>query len=357
MTDLTAEQTRALLAKIGLSTSGSVEKLSGGASNITLVAKDAQRELIVRTPPPGAKHIKAGHDVIREAKIIQKLEPVFTSGAGAGDRRRSLVPHVEVIVEDDSIIGVPFFAMERLPGRVLRSKIPKDVVLSAATMRALSQRFVDTLVALHSIDVSTPEWATVGKPDGYVQRQVDGWIERYEKSKVDEISDLERLVTWIRGNVPQARKLRPAMVHNDFKYDNVVVAADDPSRIVGVLDWELATVGEPMTDLGTMLSYWVEATDDEAFRQLPLCLTYLPGNLTRLEIVRRYEERAQRDVEDLLFHVVLASFRVAVICQQIYFRYAKGFTQDPRFALMGLAVAVIGAKACRMLDAGRIDVA
>lgn len=345
----------ALRARFGLSPGMTVEKLSGGASNITLLVKDGARELIVRTPPPGAKHIKAGHDVIREARIIEKLESTFLRG------NKPLVPHVHAIVEDESVIGVPFFAMDRVAGRVLRSRVPKDTALSSTTMRALSENFVDTLVALHAIDVTTPAWASVGRPEGYVQRQVDGWIERYEKSVVDENSDLVRTAEWLRANLPAHLRGatgvgRVAMVHNDFKYDNVVLENDDLSRIVAVLDWELATVGEPLTDLGTMLAYWVEATDDEAFQQLPLCLTFLPGNLTRMEIVRRYEERTGRAVDDLVFHVVLASFRIAVIAQQIYFRFAKGFTQDPRLAMMGLASAVIAAKTTRILDAGRIDV-
>ncbi len=352
---LDGAQQSALFARLGLSSSATVEKLSGGASNITLLVKDGARELIVRTPPPGAKHIKAGHDVIREARIIEKLEPVFMRDG------RSLLPHVHAIVEDDSIIGVPFFAMDRLAGVVLRSRVPKDTALSSTTMRALSENFVDTLVALHAIDVTAAAWAGVGRPEGYVQRQVDGWIERYEKSIVDENSDLVRIVAWLRANVPAHLAGngvgRVAVVHNDFKYDNVVLDAADLSRVVGVLDWELSTVGEPMTDLGTVLAYWIEATDDEALRALPLCLTYLPGNLSRMEIVKRYEEKTGRAVDDLLFHVVLASFRVAVITQQIYFRFAKGFTQDPRLAMMGLACAVVAARTVRVLDAGRIDVA
>jgi aminoglycoside phosphotransferase (APT) family kinase protein len=357
VTELDATQLSALCARLELSSSTTVEKVSGGASNITLLVRDGARELIVRTPPPGAKHIKAGHDVVREARIIEKLELVFRS-ASTG---KSLVPHVHAIVEDDSIIGVPFFAMEKLAGRVLRSRVPKDTALSSETMRALSENFVDALVALHAVDVTTPAWASVGKPEGYVQRQVDGWIERYEKSIVDENSDLVRIVAWLRSNVPAHLRGatgvgRVAMVHNDFKYDNVVLDAADLSQIVGVLDWELSTVGDPMTDLGTVLAYWIEATDDEALRALPLCLTYLPGNLTRMEIVRRYEEKTGRPVDDLLFHVVLASFRVAVITQQIYFRFAKGFTQDPRLAMMGLACAVVAARTVRVIDAGRIDV-
>jgi aminoglycoside phosphotransferase (APT) family kinase protein len=164
---------------------------------------------------------------------------------------------------------------------------------------------------------------------------------------------MERLSSWIAANVPASKGARISVVHNDFKYDNLVL--DDAMTIVGVLDWELSTIGDPMTDLGTSLAYWIEAGDGDDVRALPLGLTWLAGNLTRTEIVKRYEEKSGRAVDDLLFHVALASFKVSVICQQIYFRFAKGFTQDPRFASLGFAVAVIAAKACRMLDAGSID--
>ncbi|HEY4223453.1 MAG TPA: phosphotransferase family protein [Myxococcota bacterium] len=319
-----------------------LEKLSGGYSNITMLAKGARGEAIVRMPPPGAAHIKSGHDVIREARILEKLHPVF-----------AMAPQPLVIIDDASVAGVPFFAMERVRGRVLRSKAPAGVDLSEPVMRALSTAFVDALAQLHAVDVVAA--GITGKPEGYVQRQVDGWRERYEKSKTDEVSDMERLSLWLNDHVPSTVG-RVTMVHNDFKYDNLVVDESDASRIVGVLDWELSTVGDPMTDLGTSLAYWIEGSDGDDVRMLPLGLTYLPGNLTRAELVARYEDKIGRSVDDLLFHVILASFKVAVIAQQIYYRFAKGFTQDPRFATLGFAVAVIAAKATRMLDAGRIDV-
>ena len=322
-----------------------VEKLGGGYSNITMLAKGARGDAIVRMPPPGAAHIKTGHDVIREARILEKLHPVYPRA-----------PKPLLIVDDASVAGVPFYAMARVPGRILRSKVPKDLALGPDVMRAVSSAFVDALAELHAIDVDKAGLAGVGKPDGYVKRQVDGWRERYEKSKTDEVSDMERLSAWLAQSVP-ATPGRVSMVHNDFKYDNLVLDETNLARIVGVLDWELSTVGDPMTDLGTSLAYWIEAGDGDDVKMLPLGLTFLPGNLTRTEIVARYEERTGRAVTDLLFHVALASFKVAVIAQQIYYRYAKGFTTDPRFASLGFAVAVIAAKAARMLDAGRIDVA
>ena len=323
-----------------------VEKLSGGYSNITILVSGSERQVIVRTPPPGAAHIKSGHDVIREARLLDKLHPVYARA-----------PKPLLIVDDASVIGVPFFAMERVAGRVLRNKVPKDADTGPATMKALSQSFVDALAELHAIDVDKAGLSSIGKPHGYVQRQVDGWRERYEKSKTDEVSDMERASLWLRDHVPPASATgaqRVTMVHNDFKYDNLVLDVDNLAHVVGVLDWELATVGDPMTDLGTSLAYWIEENDDDAFRALPLGLTFLPGNLTRRELVERYQDKSGRAVSDLAFHVVLASFKVATIAQQIYYRYAKGFTQDPRFAALGFAVAVIGARAAQIIDDGKI---
>lgn len=344
---LAPEQIRALagaLAQVdGMGADVVVEKLGGGYSNVTLLVKSGARDVIVRMPPPGASNLKSGaHDVIREARILEKLHPVY-----------ALAPKPLAIVDDAGVIGVPFFAMERVRGRVLRNKVPEGLDLSPPVMRTLSTGFVDALAALHAIDVERAGLTGIGKPVGYVQRQVDGWRERYEKARTDEISDMERLAAWLRAHVPTTVG-RVSVVHNDFKYDNVVL--DESMGIVGVLDWELSTVGDPMTDLATSLAYWTEPGDDPSFRAMPVGPTWLEGNLTRTQIVARYEEKTGRPVEDLLFHVLLASFKIAVIAQQIYFRYAKGFTQDPRFAALGFAVAVVAAKACRVLDAGRIDV-
>jgi aminoglycoside phosphotransferase (APT) family kinase protein len=267
-----------------------------------------------------------------------------------------LAPRPLAIIEDEGVLGVPFFAMEKKAGRILRAKPPRDLELSPELMRALSASFVDALAALHGIDVEQAGLAGIGRPAGYVRRQVEGWRERYQRSKTDEISDMERLAAWLEENVPAEESPAPAtMIHNDFKYDNLVLDPRDATIITGVLDWELATVGDPMTDLATSLAYWIEAEDDEALRMMPLGPTHLPGNLTRMEIVQRYEEKSGKEVRHLLFHVALASFKIAVIAQQIYFRYAKGFTSDPRFASLGFAVALIGARACRMLDAGTIE--
>lgn len=325
-----------------LAVTGDIEVLrfSGGYSNLSYLVKSGSGELVLRTPPPGAAHIKAGHDMAREGRFLQALHPVFP-----------LAPRPALVVDDAtaSPLGVPFFVMERKRGRVLRPGVPFD----APTMRAISQSFIDALAALHAIDVERTGLITLGRPEGYLQRQVEGWTARDHNSRVDEVGDMRRVSAWLADNLPR-RPARAAVVHNDFKYDNVVVAADQPTRIVGILDWELAAIGDPCADLGTVLAYWVQDDDDDALKLLPLGPTTLPGNLTRQQLVARYQEQIGHEVEDLLFSFVLGAYRIAVIAQQIYFRYAKGFTHDPRFASLGFAVAVVAGHAVRMIDEGRV---
>ena len=323
----------------------SLEKLAGGASNLTFLARFGDRELVVRAPPPGASTLKSGaHDMEREHRILARLHPVYGKA-----------PRPVVLVEAAaSPFGGAFFAMERVHGLVLRGpRLPKGVSIDAAAMRRTSEALVDGLVALHAIDVVATGLVDLGKPQGYVERQVHGWAERYEKAKTDDVPEMEQLAAWLRAHVPAQSDV--AFVHNDYKYDNLVLDPDDPTQVRAVLDWELSTVGDPLMDLGTTLAYWVDETDDDDVKQLPFGPTTLPGNLTRAEIVARYAEKSGRDVGNALFAYVASTFKVAVIAQQIYFRYAKGFTTDERFALMILGVKVLAARAARALDAGRID--
>ena len=322
-----------------------VSRFPAGHSNLTYLVRSGGRSLVLRAPPPGAKTIATGHDVVREHRVLQRLKPVY---------EKIPTPLGSQDTAEGSPLGVPFYVMERVEGRILRHKPPKDLELTPALMQALTTHLVDELAALHRVDVEAAGLTDIGKPEGYVQRQVDGWRGRYDKARTDEISDLERVSAWLRDNVPSTSSGPPTLVHNDYKLDNLVLANDDVTRIVAVLDWELSTIGEPLTDLGTTLAYWVEAGDGDDVKALPMGLTWLPGCLTRAEIVARWEERSGRQAQHLLFYYVLAMFKVATIAQQIYSRYVKGFTKDERFALLGVATAVIGAKAASALDAGKV---
>jgi len=323
-----------------------VSRFPGGHSNLTYLVQAGPRQVVVRAPPPGA-HTVSGHDMVREHRLLQALRPHYDK-----------VPATVAVCSDaaTSPLGVPFYAMEAVAGRVLRHKVPDDVSLDEATMARLSTTLVDELAAIHSVDVTAAGLADLGKPDGYVQRQVDGWCARYDKARTDDVSDIDAIMAWLKTHVPTTTSGPPTIVHNDFKLDNLVLADDDVTRIVAVLDWELCTIGEPLTDLGTTLAYWVQGSDGDDVKSLPMGLTWLPGTISRHQVMRRWEERTGRAADDVLFYYVLASFKVAVIAQQIYARFARGFTTDERFALLGLAVAVIGARTVRALEAGRIDV-
>jgi aminoglycoside phosphotransferase (APT) family kinase protein len=219
-------------------------------------------------------------------------------------------------------------------------------------MRALSTMLVDSLAALHAVDIEATGLIALGKPEGYVERQVTGWTRRYFKAKTDEIPEVEQAAAWLGEHMPPERGA--SLIHGDFKYDNFVLDPDDLTRILAVLDWEMATVGDPLMDLGTSLGYWIEAGDSDEARMVPIVPTALPGNLTRQQIVDRYEETSGRAVPDPVFYYVYGLFKVAVIAQQIYKRFVEGHSKDPRFAMMIMGVKILGNQAARALDRGRI---
>jgi aminoglycoside phosphotransferase (APT) family kinase protein len=241
--------------------------------------------------------------------------------------------------------------MEKLEGIILRNKIPEGLELGPARMRAISEAAVDNLANLHAIDIVQSGLIALGKPEGYVQRQVEGWIGRYEKSKTDALPDMDFAAQWMMEHMPPDNA--PAFIHNDYKYDNLVLDPDQPEHIIGVLDWEMATVGDPLMDLGTTLAYWAEETDGPVLK--PFNLTWLPGNLTRAEVVARYAQRRGMAEPDMLFYFVFGSYKIAVIVQQIYARYRKNLTSDPRFAQLHHVVKACAGNAAMAIRNNRIS--
>jgi aminoglycoside phosphotransferase (APT) family kinase protein len=308
-----------------------VERFPSGHSNLTYLVKTKDKELVLRRPPPGAKAIKAGHDMEREYRLLVKLHPLYP---------RAPRP---VHFEDG------WYLMERVRGVILRSKPPEGFDLSAPAMKRISEAFLDNLVELHAVPVAKLE---IGHPEGYVARQVAGWAERAKKSEVEPIPDMERAALWLAERIPAESGV--SLVHNDYKYDNVVLDPQDLSRILAVLDWEMATVGDPLSDLGMTLAYWFEPGDPDEVRSLGIGLTALPGNLSREELVRRYSERSGRDASSIVFYYVLALFKVAVIAQQLHFRWKQGYTKDPRFAALLAATRVLARAAVSALERGSI---
>jgi aminoglycoside phosphotransferase (APT) family kinase protein len=250
------------------------------------------------------------------------------------------------------VIGSPFYLMERRRGLVVRKRLPPEISVSPETARRLSTALVDNLVLLHSLDPPAAGLGDLGKPEGYVQRQVTGWANRYAQARTQEVPAMERIVGWLNEHIPPGSGA--AIIHNDYKYDNLVLSAEDPTRIVAVLDWEMATLGDPLMDLGTTLGYWVEAGDPEDLRLAAMGPTALAGSLTRGELVERYAEQTGRPVSNALFYYCFGLFKIAVIVQQIYARFVRGHTQDPRFARLDQLVAILARQADVAIQTNRL---
>jgi aminoglycoside phosphotransferase (APT) family kinase protein len=319
-----------------------VRQFPSGHSNLTYLVQAGPRELVLRRPPFGTT-VKTAHDMGREHRLLSGLHGVYPRA-----------PRPVLYCADPAVLGAPFYLMERVRGVVLRGAQPPAAAgLDAAAVRRLSTALVDGLAELHAVDVAGAGLADLGHPEGYVRRQVEGWTRRYRDAQTDEVPPLEAAAAWLAAHLPP--EAGAALIHNDYKYDNVVLAPDDLGRIVAVLDWEMATVGDPLMDLGTTLGYWLDPDDPPEHRLLPFGPTLLPGNLTRAEVVARYAAQSGRAVPDALFYYVFALLKIAVIAQQIYRRFVDGHTKDPRFASMILGVRILGQTAARALERGRID--
>jgi aminoglycoside phosphotransferase (APT) family kinase protein len=340
---LDAARLEAWLASAVPGPSGPVEvqQFRQGHSNLTYLVRFGGREAVLRRAPRGA-NIKGGHDMRREYTILGALQGTFGKA-----------PRPIAFCDDDAVLGAPFYLMERVHGVVLRKTgAPPGVELTPAVLAGLADSFIDVLAALHGLDVTRPPLAGIGKPLGYVQRQVAGWTDRYFKAKTDEVPAIEEVAAWLGRNMPA--ESGAALVHNDYKYDNLVLDPADLTRIVAVLDWEMATLGDPLLDLGSTLAYWVEPDDGEEMRMVAFGPTALPGSPNRAELVERYAARTGREAGSMLFHYVYGLFKLAVIVQQIYRRYRQGFTTDPRFAALGMAVQVLGQQAAKAIEKDRI---
>jgi aminoglycoside phosphotransferase (APT) family kinase protein len=313
-----------------------------GHSNLTYLVRIGDQELVLRRAPFGAQ-VKHAHDMGREFRLLSALQGVYPRA-----------PRPITSCDDPAVLGAPFYLMERVRGVIIRGDgSGSGLDLGPELLRATSTALVDNLADLHALDVRQGALASLGRPEGYVARQVKGWTERYLGSRTDDLPSVEAAAAWLGSHLPP--ESGAALIHNDYKYDNVVLDPADPARVVAVLDWEMATVGDPLMDLGTMLGYWTEADDPAELRAWPHGPTFRPGCLTRRQLADRYAERSGRAVGDLLFYYVFALFKIAVIVQQIYRRYLDGKTSDPRFARLIEVVRSTGRQAARALERGRVD--
>ena len=316
----------------------SVEQFPSGFSNLTYFIRADGKEYVLRRPPFGA-NIKGGHDMEREFNVLSRLQHGYPKA-----------PKPILFCEDEKVLGAPFYLMEKVTGIILRNKAPKGFNLNEELMRKISASSIETLVELHALELEKSGLLEMGKPNGYVNRQVEGWVNRYYKAETDKLEAMDEVADWLQKNIPSQQQT--AFIHNDFKYDNLVLCPKDPAKVIAVLDWEMATIGDPYMDLGTSLAYWCEAKDDDALK--PFNLTWMPGNFTREEVIEYYQQKSATDVPDLLFYYVFGAFKIGVIVQQIYARYKKGFTNDPRFAHLIHVVKACGKNGVKALEKGRI---
>lgn len=318
----------------------SVEQFPNGHSNLTYLVRLGNRAFVLRRPPFGSK-VKSAHDMGREFRVLSKLHSAYPPA-----------PKVLLYCDDESVLGAPFYLMERISGIIIRRNLPQGLPFTEQTARRLSESFIDNLVHLHSLDYVAIGLGDLGKPDGYLDRQVRGWIDRYWNSKTHDLPEVTRISTWLNGHMPASGAA--TLIHNDYKYDNLVLDPGNLTKIAGVLDWEMATIGDPLTDLGTTLSYWVDAQDPEELLRIRWCPSNDPGSLTRAQLVDRYARTTGRDVSNIVFYLAFARFKLAVIVQQIYFRYDQGLTKDARFAMMPEVVSALLRASLRGIESGAI---
>lgn len=317
----------------------SVEQFPGGHSNLTYLVHHGEREYVLRRPPFGSK-VKSAHDMGREVAVLSKLAPVYARA-----------PKVIAYEPSGEVLGAPFYLMERRRGVILRKDLPAELAADHARVRRVCEVLIDALVDLHAVDYVAAGLGDFGKPAGYIERQVTGWTERYVASQTEELPAITEVAAWLAAHRPPDGA--PSLIHNDFKFDNVIF---DPSldTITGVLDWEMTTIGDPLMDLGTSLSYWAQASDPPAYHQLPFGPTARPGMMTRAEVAQRYLERSGRATSHLVFFYAFGLLKTAVIAQQIYYRYAKGLTTDARFGMFIFAVRLLAEQARATIEKGAL---
>lgn len=317
-----------------------IRQYPGGASNLTYQVAYGSRAFVLRRPPFG-KIARSAHDMLREAKVMAALKPVY-----------DYVPDIVATCDDHSVLGCDFYVMQRLEGVILRQDFPSNLAMPAEDVRTLCKNVIDKLVELHKVDAEAAGLSHLGKGEGYVQRQIQSWSERFLKARTDDVGDFAKVMTWLDDNRPD--DVAQVIIHNDYRFDNVVLNPNNPLEIIGVLDWEMATIGDPLMDLGNSLAYWIEANDEAPFQMLRRQPTHQPGMLTRQQVVDYYAQKSGRSVDNFDFYEIYGLFRLAVIVQQIYNRYYHGQTADKRFAVFGQAANYLQLRCERLISQSRL---
>lgn len=317
-----------------------VGQFSNGFSNLTYLLKIEDKEYVLRRPPRAAP--KRGHDMGREYKVISNLSKVFDK-----------VPKAYAYTEDKAIVGAPFYIMSKVEGEILTAKEALKRQVTPAEFNTISNTWLDAFVAFHNSDYKAAGLEDLGRPEGYVERQVTNWGKQYLAAATDEVSAAEKVMAWMQEHQP--RTYDHTLIHNDFKYDNVVFKDDSWNEITAILDWEMCTLGDPLMDLGTSLGYWTTAADPDIMKQGLQSPTVMEGNPSRTEIVQQYAIKSGRNIDNLVFYYAYGLFKIAVIAQQIYYRYKNGHTNDPKFAHLNKAAALCCNTAWQAIQKKQID--
>lgn len=313
-----------------------VRQFPAGASNLTYLLQVGAWEGVLRRPPLGPVPPRA-HDMERESRLLQRIHPVFP-----------LAPRPYFFCDDLSVIGAPFYVMERRRGIVLNDRFPAHIPPTEARCAAISQAVVATLAQIHAIDWQAAGLGDLGYPQGFLARQVRRWIEAYARAQTDDIPQVEPLTRWLSEHTPAEQM--PTLIHNDFKLNNMLLNADDLMTPTAVLDWEMATIGDPLLDLAITLSYWVSFYDPAELQTMLPTVTMLPGFISREEFLALYARQTGRDLAAMPFYLIFAYFRMVVIIQQIYARWKRGQTQDARFAGFGNRVRALVEYAAQLAE-------
>ncbi|MDG1951882.1 MAG: phosphotransferase family protein [Gammaproteobacteria bacterium] len=318
-----------------------INQFPGGFSNLTYLLSNGSEKWVLRRPPFGSQ-VKSAHDMSREFKILSAIKDVFPYG-----------PKPVHFCEDSGVLGCDFYLMTYIEGLVIRRDYPVGLELSPDQVREQLLNFFDVLSALHSVDLAEAGLNNFGRPEGYVQRQVDGWCKRWEGAVTKDAVDCDVTMQWLHDNLPRDSG-KASVIHNDYKMDNVIFSLENPLELIGVLDWEMATVGDPVMDLGCTLGYWTQMDDPDFFREYRAMPSDVKGAPTRSEIVSRFQERTGVSVDHFPFYFCFGLFRLAVIVQQIYYRFYHGHTSDQRFASMVQKTNALQ-KMCELIISGHIE--
>ena len=315
-----------------------VRQFGGGAANLTYLLSYGAREYVLRRPPLGPL-ARSAHDMGREFKVLSVLHQAYP-----------YAPQAYLHCEDAEIIGAEFFVMERRHGLVVRKALPAVYAQFSDAPRQMSLALVDALADLHAVDYTAIGLGDLGKPAGFVERQIEGWYKRWQSAKTEDVPEMDAVYEWLKDHVPASSQF--ALVHNDYKLDNAMLAGEDPGRIIAIFDWDMATLGDPLSDLGALLAYWTEPADPAYLQELSMMPAGNLGFPARAELVERYAERSGRPVEHIRFYRALGLFRVVVIIAQIYIRFVRGQTHDQRFAALGLDIVPMARAAQALVSGG-----